>query len=49
LILLSNLSIVGPDSSQESKALDPDTNTSIPSSEVSAEEIPFGNAVEATE
>ena len=49
LILLSNLSIVGPDSSQESKALDPDTNTSIPSSEVPAEEIPLGNAVEAPE
>jgi preprotein translocase subunit SecG len=49
LILLSNLSIVGPDSSQESKALDPDSNTSIPSSQVPAEEIPLGNAVEAPE
>ena len=50
LILLSNLSILGPDSSQESKALDTDSNTSIPSSEeVRAEEIPFGNAVEASE
>ena len=42
LILLSNVAIGGSDSNLESKALDPDSNTTAP--EAAAEEIPLNDA-----
>ena len=41
LILLSNLAIDGPNSNQESKALDPESNITAPAAQQEAEEIPL--------
>lgn len=41
LILLSNVAIGGSDTNQESKALDPDSATSLPTTDSPAEDIPI--------